>query len=436
LVKFVAGYKEQKDHSYLKINNSFLVIKFEKFSAANGLRVIIHEDRTTPMVAMNILYNAGSKFEHPDRTGLAHLMEHLMFSGSLNIPDFDSPLQLAGGENNAYTNNDIADFYNYIPSGNLETAFWLESDRMLSPDFSETSLGIQKKVVIEEYKQRYLNQPYGDVMLLLRPVAYEKHPYRWPTIGMDISHLEKIELDDVKDFFSSRYSPHNAILSLAGNIDTARAIELVNKWFGEIPKRNLTSPQLPAEPVQKSKKIITAERNVPSDLLYKAWHVCRRSDDDFRVLDLLTDILAGGESGRLHEILVREKKLFSEVNAYLSGDIDPGLLCFYGKTMAGVDIYQAEKEVNTIFDRLKNSLPDKTEMEKVRNRFESTTLMSNLSVLDKAVNLCNFELLGDAELINSQVDSFCKITPSQVTEAAGKYFEEDHCTTLYYRSVK
>jgi predicted Zn-dependent peptidase len=412
------------------------VIKFEKFSAANGLKVIIHEDRTTPMVAMNILYNAGSKFEHPNRTGLAHLMEHLMFSGSANIPDFDSPLQLAGGENNAYTNNDITDFYDYIPAGNLETAFWLESDRMLSPDFSETSLDIQKKVVIEEYKQRYLSQPYGDVMLLLRPVVYEKHPYRWPTIGMDISHLEKIKLDDVKNFFRSRYSPHNAILSLAGNIDPGKAVELINKWFGEVPIRNIPSPELPVEPDQKSKKIITIERNVPSDLLYKAWHVCRRADDDFRVLDLLTDLLAGGESGRLHEILVREKKMFSEVNAYLSGDIDPGLLFFYGKLMAGVDIYRAEEEVTLIFDRLKTSLPDKTEMEKVRNRFESITLMSNLSVLDKAVNLCNFELLGDAGLINSQVDSFRKIQPFQVTEATGKYISEDNCTTLYYRSVK
>jgi len=412
------------------------VIKFKKFSAVNGLRVIVHQDITTPMVAMNTLYSAGSRFEHPDRTGLAHLLEHLMFSGSLNIPDFDSPLQLAGGENNAYTNNDIADFYNYIPSGNIETAFWLESDRMLSPGFSETSLDVQKKVVIEEYKQRYLNQPYGDVMLLLRPVAYEIHPYRWPTIGMDISHLEKITLDDVKAFFMSRYSPDNAILSLAGNIDPDDAIELVNKWFGDIPMRSIPAPVLPAEPEQKSKRIISVERNVPSDLLYKAWHVCGRSDDDFRILDLMTDILSGGESGRLHEILVREKKLFSEVNAYLSGDIEPGLLLFYGKPMAGVDIYKAEAEADIVINRLRNELPAEREMEKVKNRFESTTLMSNLSVLDKAVNLCNFELLGDAGLINSQVDSFRNVTPSQVTQAARKYLSEDNCTTLYYRSVK
>ena len=412
------------------------MIKFKKFSAVNGLRVIVHQDITTPMVAMNTLYSAGSRFEHPDRTGLAHLLEHLMFSGSLNIPDFDSPLQLAGGENNAYTNNDIADFYNYIPSGNIETAFWLESDRMLSPGFSETSLDVQKKVVIEEYKQRYLNQPYGDVMLLLRPVAYEIHPYRWPTIGMDISHLEKITLDDVKAFFMSRYSPDNAILSLAGNIDPDDAIELVNKWFGDIPMRSIPAPVLPAEPEQKSKRIISVERNVPSDLLYKAWHVCGRSDDDFRILDLMTDILSGGESGRLHEILVREKKLFSEVNAYLSGDIEPGLLLFYGKPMAGVDIYKAEAEADIVINRLRNELPAEREMEKVKNRFESTTLMSNLSVLDKAVNLCNFELLGDAGLINSQVDSFRNVTPSQVTQAARKYLSEDNCTTLYYRSVK
>jgi zinc protease len=411
------------------------MIKFKKYTLANGLRVIIHEDHSTPMVAVNILYNAGSRFENPDRTGLAHLMEHLMFSGSVNIPEFDSPLQLAGGENNAYTNNDIADFYLTIPSENIETAFWLESDRMLGLDFSQNNLEIQKKVVIEEYKQRYLNQPYGDVMLLLRPAAYERHPYRWPTIGKDISHIENIRLDDARDFFRSRYSPENAILSLAGNISPEKATDLVNKWFGDIPRRSFSAPILPVEPEQKAKKMITAERNVPSDLLIKAWHVCSRSDEDFRVLDLLTDILSGGESGRLYEILVRDKKMFSEVNAYLTGDIDPGLLFFSGKLMNGIDICRAEEEVNKVIDGISANHPDGDEMEKVRNSFESNTLMSNVNVLNKSVNLSFYEFLGNADLINSEVENYRKIHYSHVIEAVRKYISEDRCTTLYYKSA-
>ena len=412
------------------------MIEFNKILLDNGLRVIIHEDHSTPLVAMNLLYNAGSKFEDPERTGLAHLLEHLMFSGSVNIPDFDSPLQLAGGENNAYTNNDIADFYLTLPSENIETAFWLESDRMIGPDFSENNLEIQRKVVIEEFKQRYLNQPYGDVMLLLRPAAYEIHPYRWPTIGMNISHIEKVSLTEVREFFSYRYAPSNAILSLAGNIKTEQALDLVKKWFGEIPARRIGSDVLPQEPVQNSNKKITVERNVPSDLLYKAWHVCPRADSDFRILDLLTDILSGGESGRLYEELVRGKKLFSDVNAYLSGDNDPGLMLFFGKLMEGVDIHKAEAEVIKVIDRLKKKLPAVEEMEKVKNRFESTTLMSNLNILNKAANLAMYEMQGDAGLINHEIANYLLISPAEVSDAAGRYITESNCTTLYYKSVK
>lgn len=412
------------------------MIEFKKILLDNGLKVIIHEDHSTPLVAMNLLYNAGSKFEDPERTGLAHLLEHLMFSGSVNIPDFDSPLQLAGGENNAYTNNDVADFYLTLPAENIETAFWLESDRMIGPDFSENNLEIQRKVVIEEFKQRYLNQPYGDVMLLLRPAAYEIHPYRWPTIGMNVSHIEKIGLPEVKEFFRLRYAPGNAILSLAGNLKAEKAVELVNKWFGEIQGRNNGSDRFPQEPVQNGGKFITTERNVPSDLIYKAWHVCQRSHPDFRVLDLLTDILSGGESGRLYEELVRERKLFSDVNAYLSGDNDPGLLFFYGKLMDGVDIHKAEDEVVGVIDRLKRELPAVEEMEKVKNRYESTTLMSNLNILNKAVNLAMYELQGDAGLINHEIDNYQLISPDEVTDAVCRYITETNCTTLYYKSVK
>ncbi len=410
------------------------MIKFSKTELENGLKVIVHEDHSTPLVALNILYDAGSKYEDPEKTGLAHLMEHLMFSGSVNIPDFDTNLQLAGGENNAWTNNDITDFYLTVPVDNLETALWLESDRMIGLDLTEKSLEVQRKVVMEEFRQRYLNQPYGDTMLLLRPSAYERHPYRWPAIGMDLGHIEKIGLPDIIRFFETRYSPDNAILSIAGNIEPEKAFDLCEKWFGGAGRRLVSKPVLPAEPDQKAGKVITVERDVPHDLLYKAWHVCHRDHPDFRSLDLLTDILAGGESGRLHEKLVREKKLFSEVNAYLTGDIDPGLLLFYGKLMTGCDMYKAEEEVIVLIEVLKRECAGTAEIEKIKNRFESVTLMSNLSALNKAVNLSFFELLGDAEMINAETSEYLRITPEEIRNSACRYMSDERCTTLYYKS--
>ncbi len=321
------------------------MVEFKRFYLENGLRIIVNEDRSTPLVAMNILYNVGSRDEDPDHTGLAHLFEHLMFSGSVNIPDYDSPMQLAGGENNAYTNNDVTVYYLTLPADNIETGFWLESDRMLGLDFSKKNLDIQKKVVAEEFKQRYLNQPYGDVMHIIRDAAYKIHPYRWPTIGKELAHLEKVNIDIIKDFFYSHYAPNNTILSISGNINEKEAYRLTEKWFGDIGKREIKSGNLPVEPTQKEERILTVEKKVPSYLLYKAWHVCTRNHNDFRVLDLFTDILAGGESGRLYTSLVRDKKLFSDINAYITGDIDPGLLLLYGKLMEGADIYRAEEEI-------------------------------------------------------------------------------------------
>ena len=408
------------------------MINFSRFRLDNGLRVIVHEDRSTPLVAMNILYDVGSKDENPSFTGMAHLFEHLMYCGTANIPEYDLPLQLAGGENNAFTNNDITNYYLTLPSGNIETAFWLESDRMIEPDFTKKKLDIQKSVVIEEFKQRFLNQPYGDVMLLLRPQAYTIHPYRWPTIGMDISHLENIDLDHVKDFFSQHYTPGNAIVTLAGNIEPVKAYDLAVKWFGSIPASDRAQRTIPLEPVQTKEKKLTVERNVPSDALYKAWHMGQRISEDYCALDLLTDLLAGGESGRLYNRLVRDKNLFSEINAYITSDIDPGLVILSGKLMRGTDIMKADKAVNEVINELKDSALTDYELEKVKNRFESSVVLSNTSILNKAMNLSMYELLGDTDMVNMEVERYRATSKEMVRETAMKYLRPENCTTLFY----
>jgi len=410
--------------------------EFRKFRLNNGLKVLIHEDSSTPLVALNLLYKVGSRNEDPSQTGLAHLFEHLMFGGSENIPEFDSPLQLAGGENNAFTNNDLTDYYITIPSENIETAFWLESDRMLSLDLSEKSLEVQKKVVLEEYKQRYLNQPYGDAMLILRPLTYKIHPYRWPTIGMDISHIEGVTIDRVRDFYNKWYSPDNAILAITGNIKTAEALRLSEKWFGNIPAGNRIGLSLPSEPLQNEERVTEVSRNVPSDIIYKAWHVGARGDKDFYPLDLMTDVLAGGESGRMYTSLVRDKKLFSDINAYLTGDLDPGLMVVYGKLMDGVGIDHAEKEIMNLLNEISSSPVPPYELEKVKNKFEANTVMANTNIMNKATHLCLYEMLGDAELINKEVEAYRNVTSGDVTVAAQKYLINSNCSTLYYKSIK
>ncbi len=412
------------------------MINFSRLSLDNGLKVIVHEDKSTPLVAMNILYDVGSRDENPAMTGLAHLFEHLMFGGSVNIPEFDLPLQLAGGENNAFTNNDITNYYLTVPSENIETGFWLESDRMLELDFSQKNLDVQKNVVIEEFNQRYLNQPYGEVMLKLRPLAYKVHPYRWPTIGMDISHIKNTDLEHIKDFFYSHYAPNNAILTLSGSITPDKAFKFAEKWFGPIAKRDVRVRNLPAEPFQDEERVLTIEKDVPSHALYKVWHIGSRKSDNFYSLDLLTDILAGGESGRLYTKLVREKNLFSEINAYITSDIDPGLVVVNGKLMKGIDIYEAEKAVADVINELNSKTLSEEEIEKVKNKFESSTVLSNTSILNKAMSLSFYELLGDPAFINKEVENYRSVNQKMVKEAAGKYFIPENCSTLYYISTR
>lgn len=413
------------------------MIQYSRFTLDNGLRVIVHEDRSTPLVTMNLLYNVGSRDEDPEWTGLAHLFEHLMFGGSVNVLDFDMPLQLVGAENNAFTNNDITNYYITVPAANIETAFWLESDRMLGLSFSQKGLDTQKQVVIEEYKQRYLNQPYGDAILMLRPLAYRVHPYRWSTIGLDISHIEKVELKQVKKFFFSHYAPNNAILCLAGNINEEKTRKLAEKWFGPLERRDIQPRVLPVEPFQNEERRLVIEKDVPSDALYKVWHTDSRLSPDFQVLDLLTDILSGGESGRLNTSLVRDKKLFSEINAYITSDLDPGLLILHGNVMKDVDINYAEDAVNKLLTELSipGSIPE-SEMEKVKNRFESSTVFSNTSALNKAINLSFYELLENPEMINTEIEIYRQITGAMVEDAARRYLSASNCSTLHYKSAR
>ena len=410
------------------------MINYKRFCLDNGLRVLVHEDKSTPLAAMNILYDVGSKDEDPGMTGLAHLFEHLMFGGSINIPEYDMPLQMVGGENNAFTNNDITNYYLTIPAENIETGFWLESDRMAGLDFSQRNLDTQKNVVIEEFNQRYLNQPYGDAILKLRPLAYKVHPYRWPTIGMDIAHIEKADLDHIKKFFYSHYAPNNAVLTLTGNITYDHAYRLSQKWFGPIEARVLSSRNLPVEPDQNEERDLLLESDVPATAIYKVWHIGPRNSPDYYTLDLVTDLLAGGESGRLHTKLVRDKKLFSEINAYLTSDIEPGLIFIQGKLMKNIDVTQADEAINEVIMSLPKKKDINDEIEKVKNKFESSTVFSNTSILNKAINLSFYELLGNPDLINQEVDAYRKVSCEMVIEATQRYLIPSNCSTLFYKS--
>lgn len=412
------------------------MIEIFEHTLSNGLRVLVHPDRTTPMAAVNLLYDVGARDEDPDQTGFAHLFEHLMFGGSKNIPSYDEPVQRVGGENNAWTSNDFTNYYVTMPSGNLETAFWLESDRMLELDFSEKNLEVQRKVVIEEFKQRYLNQPYGDIPLLVRPMAYKVHPYQWPTIGKEVSHIENATLDDVRRFFYRHYAPNNAVLVVAGHVEPEAVFKLAQKWFGDIPAREVPLRQLPVEPQQTEARVLSVDRDVPASLINICFHIGGRKDAAFFVTDLLSDVLSNGQSSRLTQALIKDQRLFSDVNAYISGDVDPGLMTVTGRLMPGVGMEQAEK---AIWDQLRD-IVDKGvtpyELEKVKNKIVSNLVFSEISFLNKAMNLAQYELLGDVQEINREVDHYQAVTREQIQMLAGTVFTPENSSTLYYRSTK
>jgi len=412
------------------------MISINRHILPNGLRVIHHKDITTSMVAINVLYNVGARDEQPDKTGFAHLFEHLMFGGSVNIPDFDGPLQMAGAENNAWTSNDVTNYYECIPADNLEIAFWLESDRMLSLDFSQESLNVQKNVVIEEFKQRNLNQPYGDVQMLLRPLAYKVHPYQWNTIGKEPAHIANATLDEVKDFFYRFYAPNNAVLSVAGNVEFEEVLRLSEKWFALIPKREVTPKNIPQEPDQTEARFLEVERNVPADAIFKVYHMCAKTHPDYPVYDLISDLLASGNSARLYQSLVQEQKLFSEVNAFISGDVDAGLFHIKGKPVNGISLEEADKAIQTEIDKLLHEPISDYEMEKVKNKFEANQVFSEINYQNKATNLALYELISKAEDINFEVDKYRAITVEQMKSVASTLFRKENCSRLYYRREK
>ncbi|MFA5419180.1 MAG: pitrilysin family protein [Bacteroidales bacterium] len=408
------------------------MVTFENIKLNNGLTVLVHRDRHTPIVAMNLIYQVGSRNEDPGRTGFAHLFEHLMFGGSVNVPKYDIPLERAGGENNAFTNADYTNYYLTLPKNNLETAFWLESDRMLGLEFSQRSLDVQKQVVIEEFKQNYLNQPYGDVYLLLKPLAYKKHPYRWNTIGREISHIEGANLDDVKDFYHQHYNPDNAILSVAGDVYPDDVFKLAEQWFGPLPAGNITVQPYPREPEQLEPRRLSVSRNVPQNAIYMAWHMPARRDPAYYTTDLISDVLSNGHSARLYQHLVKESKLFTELNAFISGDIDSGLFIITGKLMNGISMEEAEAAIWTELNRLTTDLITEEELKKIKNKIEANLIFARMPVLNKAMNLGYFHMLGDADDWNREAEKYQRVTRADIVEQARTMLVPSKQNTLTY----
>ncbi|MEG1950253.1 MAG: pitrilysin family protein [Odoribacter sp.] len=409
------------------------MIHFTRHILDNGLTVICHTDRSTPFVSVNVLYKVGSRNEQADKTGFAHLFEHLMFGGSIHIEDYDRYVQLAGGDSNAYTTNDLTNYYITIPAANIETALWLESDRMAGLNFSQHSLDVQKQVVTEEFKQRYLNNPYGDLWLKLRPLAYQKHPYRWATIGVSPEHIERARLEDVKDFFHLFYAPDNAIISISGNLEEDRALELVKKWFGDIPPSFSPKGEIAVEPIQTEARRLTVDGNdVPADAIYKVYHTGGRSSDHFYISDIISDILSNGQSSRLYINLIKESRLFSGMDAYITGDMDPGLFVFSGKLSEGVDIQQAEDAIDEEIEKFIRDSISAREVEKVINKTEARISYSEINYQTKASNLAFFEFLGDVHLINTEGERYSHITVDKIKETAADLFRQENCSTLWY----
>ena len=412
------------------------MIEYQKFTLSNGLRLLFHEDKSTPIAAINIVYDVGARDEDPSKTGFAHLFEHLMFGGSKNIPSYDEPLQRVGGENNAYTNNDHTNYYLTLPVENLETGLWLESDRMNELAFTPKSLEVQRQVVMEEFKQRYLNQPYGDAWLHYRPLAYQVHPYRWATIGMELSHIANATMDDVKDFFYRFYRPNNAIICVAGNLEANKVVDLVNKWFGDIPAGNIQPKNLPVEPPQTQRRFLEISKPVPDDMIYLGFHICGKNNDDIYAWDLLSDILGRGSSSRLYHELVKEKQIFSQISCFITGDHHPGMLVFTGKLRPGVPLQQAEDLLWEQIERIQNHSIPADELSKVKNKIESGLAFSWMNVLTKATGLCLNELYHEAGEINRVLEKYQNVRSEQIQSLVQTKLNRGQESVLYYKASK
>ncbi len=410
------------------------MINFEKYKLNNGLTVLLHKDDSTPLVAVNVLYKVGSRNELAHKTGFAHLFEHLMFGGSANVPDFDTPIQEAGGENNAFTNNDLTNFYDIVPAENIETALWLESDRMLQLNFNQKSLDIQKKVVIEEFKETSINKPYGDFWHELSALAYKKHPYRWPTIGLKKEHIEDAELNDVIDFFKTHYHPGNAVLVICGKFDLENVKFLIDKWFSNIPPVDIEAQTIEFEPIQSEFRQKILIKDVPSAAIHMAFHMPERLHNEFGVYDLISDILSSGKSSRFYTKLVKKTNVFSNLDAYITGSIDPGLFVIEAKLQSNDDIDEARKLIWKELDQLKEDEIESEELQKVKNSLISSICFSEVSILHKAINLSYFEMLGDATLINKQEGEYIHIIAADIKRVANEIFDLNNCSELVYQT--
>lgn len=410
------------------------MIAYEEFTLDNGLRVLVHQDKSSPAAVLNILYNVGSRDEDPNKTGFAHLFEHLMFGGSKNIPSYDEPLQRVGGDNNAFTSPDITNYYLTVPAANLETGFWLESDRMLSLSFDPKVLEVQRSVVIEEFKQRYLNQPYGDLWLKLRPLAYQTHPYNWPTIGKEISHIENATMEDVKDFFFKHYRPNNAVMVVAGNVELEEVKRLSEKWFDPIPAGNVPVRNLPQEPKQTQARKLTIEAAVPQDAFYTVFHMPGRDNPEYYTADLLSDVLGRGKSARLYAELVKEKALFIDLQAHVTGSIDPGLMVIGGRLSSGTSFQQAEEEVWKVINQLKQGL-EFEELEKVKNQAASSIVFGELELLNRAMNLAYGAIMGNPNWVNEEIHHIRRVTNEQIVDMANRILVPENSSTVYYKSI-
>lgn len=406
------------------------MIEFKKFTLDNNLKVLFHHDPSTPMAVVNTLYDVGARDEDENKTGFAHLFEHLMFGGSANIPDFDGPLQQAGGESNAFTSNDITNYYDTLPAQNLETALWLESDRMLNLAFTPKSLEVQRQVVIEEFKQRYLNQPYGDAWLEFRPLAYEVHPYKWATIGKEISHIEDATMQDVKDFFTKHYNPSNAILCVSGNFEEAYVQDMVNKWYRDIPAGKQLLRSLPEEPIQTEYREKTIERKVPADAFYYGFKMPGKTDNLYYTADLLSDVLGRGKSSRLYTKIQKELNLTSEIAAYVLGAHDEGMLMISGKLNSGISFEDLDKAIWEVLENVKSSIIEASELTKIKNKVETTAVFSEQGILNKSMSLCVHELLGDANIINLEQGIYDKVSAEMIHSYAKKRLVKNNCSVL------
>lgn len=410
------------------------MINYQKRVLENGLTLLVSTDKATSMVAVNLIYRVGAKNENPEKTGFAHLFEHLMFGGSENVPDYDTPIQMSSGENNAFTNNDYTDYYVVLPKENIEIALWVESDRMRGLSINSKTLDVQKKVVIEEFNQRYLNKPYGDVWTLLRSMCYKVHPYQWATIGKEPSHIESAKLTDVKAFYDRYYRPSNAILSIAGDVTMDNVLPLVQKWFGEIEGGEAPVDSIPKEPKQTEARRLEVERDVPVTALFIAFPMGDRLSEQFVVCDTMSDILSNGDSSRMQQNLVRKEQLFTSVDAYLTGDVEEGLFVVTGYLADGVTVEAAENALWKEISALKSELVTDYELQKVQNKFEVSTIFGELNVMNKAMNLGYYDMIGDTDYINRELQRYKEVTKEKIAETATQLFVKELSSTLIYKS--